>query len=248
MGEMRAAVEAGVPVFISECGICESSGDGRIDFASAAEWFSYLAKQKISYAVWSLSDKDETSAFFRPGTDPTKPIKDADLTVSGLWVRELIRGANPDMIPSPAASREKRMGGDSIMDFGLHRRGRIQARFLLALSCGNRGRNLPALGSRHSALPEVLRKQTPDLRRYHRKSRRKETEPSNASLSVPQRIFHAALSRLAHPVVHPSRIRHFRSRLQSSASGRRDGRFCRIPGVVPQSDWGGRAFPPGYPV
>ena len=107
MGEMRAAVEAGVPVFISECGICESSGDGRIDFASAAEWFSYLAKQKISYAVWSLSDKDETSAFFRPGTDPTKPIKDADLTVSGLWVRELIRGANPDMIPSPAASLGK---------------------------------------------------------------------------------------------------------------------------------------------
>ena len=107
MGELRAAVESGLPVFISECGICESTGDGRTDFASAAEWFSYLAEHKISYAVWSLSDKDETSAFFRPGTDPSKPIEDADLTGSGLWVRELIRGADPISIPSPADSIEK---------------------------------------------------------------------------------------------------------------------------------------------
>jgi len=106
-GELRAAVEAGVPVFISECGLCEASGDGRTDFASAAEWFSYLAEHKISYAVWSMSDKDETSAFFKPGFDPSGKIEDSDLTVSGLWVRELIRGADPKAIPYPAASLEK---------------------------------------------------------------------------------------------------------------------------------------------
>ena len=68
--ELKSAVSAGLPVFISECGICEASGDGRIDFASAAEWFSYLNGNKISYAIWSLSDKDESSAFFKPGFDP----------------------------------------------------------------------------------------------------------------------------------------------------------------------------------
>ena len=106
-GELSSAVDAGLPVFISECGICEASGDGDIDFASAAKWFRYLDEHKISYAIWSLSDKDESSAFFRPGFDPYGTIRDSDMTTSGLWVRELIRGNDPETIPAPASSVEK---------------------------------------------------------------------------------------------------------------------------------------------
>lgn len=98
-GELEAAVEAGLPVFISECGICEASGDGTIDFASAVEWFSYLKEKNISYAVWSLSDKDESSAFFQTGFQPKGVPRDDDLSLSGRWVRELIRGADPKTIP-----------------------------------------------------------------------------------------------------------------------------------------------------
>ncbi len=36
LNELKAACDAGLPVFISECGICEASGDGRIDFKYAA--------------------------------------------------------------------------------------------------------------------------------------------------------------------------------------------------------------------
>ena len=106
-GELKSAVDAGMPVFISECGICEADGDGRIDFASAAEWFSYLNEHKISYAVWSLSDKDESSAMFRPGFDPSSVIRDGDLSTAGAWVRELIRGADPRSISVSAAVVEK---------------------------------------------------------------------------------------------------------------------------------------------
>lgn len=109
-GELQAAVEAGLPVFISECGISESTGDGRIDFESAAEWFGYLNEHKISYTVWSLSDKDESSAFFRPGFDPFGPVRDEDLSVSGLWVRDLVRGKDPHTIAVPAAVLEKESG------------------------------------------------------------------------------------------------------------------------------------------
>lgn len=105
--ELASAVVAGLPVFISECGICEASGDGRIDFESAAEWFQYLHDHKISYAVWSLSDKNETSAFFRPGFDPYGQIRDRDLTAAGRWVRELIRGTEPGKIPAEQAVVEK---------------------------------------------------------------------------------------------------------------------------------------------
>ena len=105
--ELTSAMDAGLPVFISECGISESDGDGRIDFASAAEWFSCLDQRKISYTVWNLSDKDESSAFFKPGFDPEKKIEDSDLTPTGLWVRELIRGRDPSSIPAPKAVLEK---------------------------------------------------------------------------------------------------------------------------------------------
>ena len=103
LAELRTAVEAGLPVFISECGICEATGGGDTDFSSAAAWFTYLNERKISYAVWSLSDKAESSAFFRPGFDPSGAVTEDSLTMTGKWVRQLIRGEDPETIPVPAA-------------------------------------------------------------------------------------------------------------------------------------------------
>ncbi len=105
--ELDAALAKGLPVFISECGICEADGDGTIDFRSAADWFTYLKEHDLSYAVWSLSDKDESSAFFRPGYVPSGIPETDDLTESGRWVRELIRGADPQSIPVPSDILEK---------------------------------------------------------------------------------------------------------------------------------------------
>ncbi len=109
-GELVAAHDRGLPVFISECGLSEASGDGDIDFESAAEWFTYLNDNMISYAVWSMSDKDESSAFFKHGFDPGGPIEDKDLTLTGLWVRELIRGNDPTTIEvsEPVVVKDKK--------------------------------------------------------------------------------------------------------------------------------------------
>ena len=106
-GELTAALDKGLPVFISECGLSESSGNGTLDFADAAEWFTLLNEKGISYAVWSLSDKEESSAFFRYGFDPERQIRDEDLSLCGAWVRELIRGADPKTIPAPAPRVEQ---------------------------------------------------------------------------------------------------------------------------------------------
>lgn len=108
-GELKSALENNLPVFISECGISEESGDGDLDFGSAAEWFNLLNKYKISYAVWNLSNKDESSALFKPGFKPDDHVEDSDLTATGLWVRELIRGKNPYDIytPSPIVKKSR---------------------------------------------------------------------------------------------------------------------------------------------
>ncbi len=114
--ELTSALDEGLPVFISECGISESSGDGTLDFADAAKWFTLLNEKKISYAVWSLSDKEESSAFFRNNFDPEGEIRDEDLTLCGTWVRELIRGADPKTIPVSAA-QVKQTAADRIMSW-----------------------------------------------------------------------------------------------------------------------------------
>ena len=105
-GELLEALGRGLPVFISECGICEASGDGRIDFESAASWFSILHEHGISYAVWSLSNKDESSAMLKPVYDPKTPMADSDLTPSGIWVKALIQGQDPNAIALPSINEK----------------------------------------------------------------------------------------------------------------------------------------------
>lgn len=104
--ELVAALDGGVPVFITECGLSEASGDGGVDFDSADTWFGLLAEHDVSYAIWSLSNKAETSAFVRVGAaDPTHLAED-DLTPIGRWCRALIQGTSPSQIPTPALDEE----------------------------------------------------------------------------------------------------------------------------------------------
>ncbi len=107
MAELKESQENGLPVFISECGITESSGDGIIDFESAANWFNLLKSYGMSYTVWSISNKDEASAMFKTYYDPKNPLTDNDITRSGLWIRSLIRGEDPSSISIPPETSDK---------------------------------------------------------------------------------------------------------------------------------------------
>lgn len=104
MKELKSAMVAGFPVFISECGLSESTGDGNIDFAACTEWFALLRSYNLSFAVWSFSNKNESSALLSPSFDAEKPLTGDNLTPAGQWVRELIKGTKPIDIPVPAGS------------------------------------------------------------------------------------------------------------------------------------------------
>lgn len=58
---MAAAVRAGLPVFVSEFGICDASGNGTIDRTSADAWVAAMNDLGVSYTCWNLSNKDEAS-------------------------------------------------------------------------------------------------------------------------------------------------------------------------------------------
>ncbi|WP_081861343.1 cellulase family glycosylhydrolase [Butyrivibrio sp. AE2032] len=96
--ELLEGLERGLPVFISECGLTEASGDGPIDYEAAGVWFNILRDRGISYTIWSFSNKDETSAMFYPDYDPQYSFTDANLTPAGYWAKQLIIGEKPDEI------------------------------------------------------------------------------------------------------------------------------------------------------
>ncbi|MCR5672806.1 MAG: cellulase family glycosylhydrolase [Lachnospiraceae bacterium] len=100
--EYTSAREMGLPIFVSECGISESSGTGDLDFDSAASWFSLLEQYNTSYAIWSLSNKNESSALFMPSYNPAKPFTDADVSRAGQWVCKLLTGEDPRNIEIPS--------------------------------------------------------------------------------------------------------------------------------------------------
>lgn len=88
--ELRAklseAHEVGLPLFVSEFGICDASGSGEIDYESANAWIDILDRLGISYCCWNLSNKDEASALFDPACTKTSGFEEADLSAEGKWL------------------------------------------------------------------------------------------------------------------------------------------------------------------
>lgn len=84
--KLQAAVDAGLPVFVSEFGISEASGNGGIDKAEADRWMKLLEKNKISCIAWNLSNKDETCAMIGSSCTKTSGWKRSDLSESGRWI------------------------------------------------------------------------------------------------------------------------------------------------------------------
>ncbi len=81
-----SALSAGLPVFVSEWGTSRADGGGGVFLQEAGEWLDFLARRGISWANWSLCDKNETSAALNPGTSPDETWAWENLSPSGQFV------------------------------------------------------------------------------------------------------------------------------------------------------------------
>lgn len=77
-----------IPVFVSECGLTDASGDGARYFDEFTAWINYLNDKKISWLYWSLSNKNEGSAILLPEYNPSENINNY-LTDSGKFIRDI---------------------------------------------------------------------------------------------------------------------------------------------------------------
>ena len=86
-----AAIQAGIPVFISECAACEATGDGPIDPAAWKEWNDWAAERNISLLTWSISDKNETCSMFTKEASSEGPWPDNVIKEWGKIVKSWLQ-------------------------------------------------------------------------------------------------------------------------------------------------------------
>lgn len=75
----------GLPIFCTEFGICDETGNGGFDFDSAATWMNLLKSYNISYCCWSLCNKNESASMFVSSCTKVNGWTNADLNTTGAW-------------------------------------------------------------------------------------------------------------------------------------------------------------------
>ena len=99
LAKLRDVVGGGTPIFITESGFCEASGDGKIDLESVRQWYATLDSLHLSYTIWSMSNKEEESAMVRSDSRAVDYLTEEDLSLSGLYARALFQGTDLNKIP-----------------------------------------------------------------------------------------------------------------------------------------------------
>jgi endoglucanase len=77
----------GKAIFVSEFGVCDAQGDGKLDLPESDKWLNFLDSNMVSWANWSISNKAEAASALKPGTPTSGNWTSANLTESGAYVR-----------------------------------------------------------------------------------------------------------------------------------------------------------------
>ncbi len=88
---LEECVQQGLPVFVSEFGLCDASGNGQNDFAQAEQWMALLETYQVSCCGWNLANKEESSSVIVAGCEKTSGWAQEDLSEGGQWLRNYYR-------------------------------------------------------------------------------------------------------------------------------------------------------------
>jgi endoglucanase len=80
---IKLAIKEKLPIIITECAPTDGSGDGYLYFEQYKKWVAYLEENNLSWMVWQLSDKFESSSLLIP-----KDKKDFELLEAGIYSKQ----------------------------------------------------------------------------------------------------------------------------------------------------------------
>jgi endoglucanase len=88
--KINYAMNKNLAIFVTEWGVTNYSGNGAIYLKEAKEWITFLKEKKISWANWSLSDHQESSAVLKPGANPQGNWTTSNLKESGMFLKSIM--------------------------------------------------------------------------------------------------------------------------------------------------------------
>ena len=88
------ALNKGVALFVTEFGTCAADGKGIVDSVETRKWWQFCDDNKLSWCNWSVADKVETASALQPDASTKGGWTEANLTPSGLLVRQEMRSKN----------------------------------------------------------------------------------------------------------------------------------------------------------
>lgn len=94
--KIGTAIDRGLPVFVSEFGLSEASGNGNVDLTKAAEWMKRCDDRNVSYCAWSLCNKNESSALISSSCSKTSGWSPSELSKAGQFIRNHYRSKVED--------------------------------------------------------------------------------------------------------------------------------------------------------
>ncbi len=102
---VQKAHDAGIPIFVSEFGVSDASGSGEINTKEAEKWLEMLDQNHISYVMWNLSNKEESSSIIKNEVYQLNDYTYEDLTAAGQWYFDYLTNEDNDS-PDNSSSDE----------------------------------------------------------------------------------------------------------------------------------------------
>ena len=88
---LKDAIAKKMPVFVSEFGICAADGNGDLDYESADAWIELMNENQISYAMWNLANRDESSSFIKADCSKLAFFEPQELNDSAKWYIDAVK-------------------------------------------------------------------------------------------------------------------------------------------------------------
>ena len=109
----KTAVKKGLPIFVTEYGICEASGNGVINEKQANLWIEMLDGYGISHVMWNLANKNESSSMIAAGNTKVNGFTEKDLSKSGKWFVNMLKDAGVGIGSALSGTTEAGQGDDT---------------------------------------------------------------------------------------------------------------------------------------
>lgn len=88
------AIKEGLPLIVTEWGVGEANGNGKFDKEEVKTWMQWMETNKLSWANWNITDKNETTALLMPGAPTDGNWTNDELSPAGNYIRDELRELN----------------------------------------------------------------------------------------------------------------------------------------------------------